>query len=204
MDGINMHTQRECKTRNRHVLCISGLAGTGKSTLSKKIAEKYNLRYYSGGDALKALANEEGYDVSEEGWWESPLGLKFLKERLNNPKFDRAIDEKLLEYANQGEVLLDSWTMPWLLDGGFKIWLSASFEKRVQRVAIRDEMTISQASEVLREKEAQTKTIYKNLYGFDLGDDLKPFDLVLDTDNLSASEVFLVLCKVIDNLFFLD
>lgn len=199
-----MPTQRECKTQNRHVLCISGLAGTGKSTLSKKIAEKYNLKYYSGGDALKALANEEGYDVSDEGWWESPLGLRFLKERLNDPKFDKAIDEKLLEYASQGEVLLDSWTMPWLLDGGFKIWLSASFDKRVQRVAIRDEMTISQASEVLREKEAQTKTIYKNLYGFDLGDDLKPFDLVLDTDNLSASEVFLVLCKVIDNLFFSD
>ena len=35
-----------------------------------------------------------------------------------------------------------------------------------------------------------------------LGEDLKPFDFILDTDNLSANEVFEVLCKVIDNVAF--
>jgi cytidylate kinase len=178
------------------------MAGTGKSTLSKKLAEKYGLMYFSGGDALKTLAKDEGYDVSSEGWWESPLGLKFLKERLNDPKFDKAVDNKLLEYANRGNVLLDSWTMPWLLKGGFKIWLQASIEKRAARVAARDGMTLQQAFKVLEEKETRTKAIYKALYGFVLGEDLTPFDLVLDTDNLSASEVFLVLCKVLDNVVF--
>lgn len=176
------------------------MAGTGKSTLSKRLAEKYNLKYYSGGDALKALAKDEGYIVSDDGWWESPSGLNFLKERVNDPKFDKAVDNKLLEYAHQGNVLLDSWTIPWLFEGGFKIWLQASFEKRAARVAVRDKMTIPQAFKVLEEKEAQTKAIYKSLYGFTLGEDLAPFDLVLDTDNLGASEVFLILCKVIDNL----
>ena len=93
------------------------MAGTGKSTLSKKLAEKYGLRYYSGGDVLKDLAKHEGYDVSIRGWWESPEGLKFLNERVNDPKFDKVVDDKLLEYAQQGNVLLDSWTMPWLLKG---------------------------------------------------------------------------------------
>jgi cytidylate kinase len=182
------------------VICISGLAGTGKSTLSKKLAEKYHLRYYSGGDVLKELAKLEGYDVSVQGWWESPQGLKFLNERVNDPKFDKAVDDKLLEYAQQGNVLLDSWTMPWLMQGGFKIWLEASFEKRAARVAIRDGMTTAQAVEVLKEKEARTKAIYKALYGFVLGEDFKPFDFVLDTDNLSADEVFVVLCRVIDTV----
>jgi cytidylate kinase len=182
------------------VICISGLAGTGKSTLSKKLAEKYHLRYYSGGDVLKELAKLEGYDVSVQGWWESPQGLKFLNERVNDPKFDKAVDDKLLEYAQQGNVLLDSWTMPWLMQGGFKIWLEASFEKRAARVAIRDGMTTAQAVEVLKEKEARTKAIYKVLYGFVLGEDFKPFDFVLDTDNLSADEVFVVLCRVIDTV----
>jgi len=197
-----MRKEKKCLTTKTNVLCISGMAGTGKSTLSKKLAEKYNLMYYSGGDALKTLAKDEGYDVSTEGWWESPLGLKFLKERLNDPKFDKAVDNKLLEYANQGNVLLDSWTMPWLLEGGFKIWLQASLEKRATRVADRDKMTIQQAFKVLEEKETRTKAIYKELYGFALGEDLTPFDFVLDTDNLSASEVFLVLCKVLDNVVF--
>jgi cytidylate kinase len=176
------------------------MAGTGKSTLAKRLAEKYHLKWYSGGDALKALASDEGYDPSKPGWWESSMGLKFLKQRENDPKFDKAVDRKLLEYAKQGNVVLDSWTMPWLLKTGFKIWLLASVEKRAQRVAERDRITLKKALQVLKEKEERTKAIYKKLYGFTLGEDFKPFDLVLDTDSLSADEVFQVLCRVIDNM----
>jgi cytidylate kinase len=191
---------KSCLANKKIVICISGMAGTGKSTLSKKLAKKYNLKCYSGGDALKELAKAEGYDASREGWWESPEGLKFLKERENDPKFDRSVDTKLLEYADQGNVLLDSWTMPWLLKEGFKIWLMASIEKRAARVAERDKITVGEAFKVLKEKEDRTKAIYQKLYGFVLGEDFAPFDLVLDTDNLSADEVFEVLCRVIGNV----
>jgi len=192
--------QKTCVQPNKTVLCISGLAGTGKSTLAKKLAQRYNLQYYSGGDALKDLAKQEGYDISVQGWWERSDGLKFLKERLSDPKFDRAVDEKLLEYAQQGNVLLDSWTMPWLFEGGFKIWLEASTDKRATRVAERDSLPFSDARRMLEEKEKRTKEIYKQLYGFDLGEDLTPFDFVLDTDNLTAAQVFDVLCRVVDNV----
>jgi cytidylate kinase len=182
------------------VICISGMAGTGKSTLAKKLAQNYGFDYYSGGDALKVLASEEGYDASQPGWWESPQGLKFLKQREGDPKFDRAVDQKLLEYTEKGNVLLDSWTMPWLLKSGFKIWLLASMEKRAARVAQRDQITVEQALKVLKEKEDRTKGIYEKLYGFMLGEDFKPFNLVLDTESLNAEEVFQVLCNVIDNM----
>ena len=182
------------------VICISGMAGTGKSTLAKKLAAKYGLRYYSGGDALRALAAEEGYESASNGWWESPEGLCFLEKRKADPSFDMAVDEKLQRYAAQGSVLLDSWTMPWLVKGGFKIWLSASVEKQAERIAKRDNMTATQALEALREKEARTKAIYKELYGFTLGEDLAPFNFILDTDQLSAEEVFQVLCMVMDNV----
>lgn len=195
-----MVNKEQCVTKKAMVICISGMAGTGKSTLSQKIAKKYNLKYYSGGDALKDLAKAEGYIISDEGWWESPVGLKFLERRLSDPKFDRAVDERFLEYAKQGNVLLDSWTMPWLLEGGFKIWLSASLEKRAARVAQRDKISIEEAFRFLNEKEAQTKAIYKKLYGFELDKDFEPFDFILDTNNLTADEVFQVLCKVIDNI----
>lgn len=182
------------------VICISGMAGTGKSTLAKKLAQKYKLKYYSGGDALKELAKNEGYNTSSCGWWESPEGLSFLKKREKNLKFDKAVDDKLLEYAQQGNVLLDSWAMPWLLKTGFKIWLTASEEKRAERIAKRDKIAVKKALQVLKEKEAGTKAIYKKLYGFRLGEDLDPFNLVLDTNNLDAEEVFQVLCMIMDNL----
>jgi cytidylate kinase len=168
--------------------------------VAKKIAKKYGLRYCSGGDALKELAKEESYDATGQGWWESPAGLDFLGVREKDPKFDKLVDEKLLSYGRQGNVLLDSWTMPWLVKDGFKIWLLASLEKRAERVAKRDGITVQQALKMLREKEEKTKAIYKKLYGFSLGEDFKPFDLVLDTDNLSPEEVFSALCSVIDNM----
>jgi cytidylate kinase len=197
-----MTTNQTCTrvTNKKIVICISGMAGTGKSTLSKKIAKRYGLKCYSGGDALKELAKGQGYNTSDEGWWESSAGLSFLEERTKEPKFDKEVDNKLLEYAQQGNVLLDSWTMPWLLKDGFKIWLMASMDKRAARVAERDKMTVKEAYEVLNKKEERTKTIYKKLYGFILGEDLAPFDFILDTDNLNADEVFQVLCKVIDNV----
>jgi len=191
---------KSCFADKKVVMCISGMAGTGKSTLSRKLAKTYKLKCYSGGDALKELAKAEGYDASAQGWWESPEGLNFLKERENDPKFDRAVDAKLLEYAEQGNVLLDSWTMPWLLKDGFKIWLMASIGKRAERVANRDKITVAEALKVLEEKEYRTKAIYQKLYGFVLGEDFSPFDLVLDTDNLNADEVFEVLCRVISSI----
>ena len=197
---MTRNQKTESASKKNIVVCISGMAGTGKSTLAKKLAEKYDLKYYSGGDALKGLAAAEGYDSSSNGWWESQEGLSFLEKREQNPEFDKAVDNKLLEYAQKGRVLLDSWTMPWLLKTGFKIWLMASEEKRAERIAERDKLSKEEALHVLREKEAKTKAIYKKLYGFTLGEDLNPFNLILDTDNLKAGEVFQTLCRVMDNI----
>lgn len=182
------------------VICICGLAGSGKSTVAKKLAERYGLKYYSGGDALKALAKEEGYKLTNKGWWETKEGINFLGKRERNSKFDEAVDKKLLEFAREGNVILDSWTMPWLLEKGFKIWLEASIEKRAERVAKRDKISVEEALKALKSKEAKTKAIYKKLYGFSLGEDFKPFNLILDTDNLNAEEVFHVLSQVVENM----
>jgi len=189
------------RTRNRRVvICICGMAGSGKSTLAKKLAEKYGLAYYSGGDALKALASEKGYKIDREGWWESQEGMEFLKQRMEDLEIDKKIDVKLLEWAKRGNVIFDSWTMPWLLKEGFKIWLDASEEVRAQRVARRDGIGSKEALNYLREKESKTRDIYKRLYGFDLGEDFTPFHLVLDVNSLNEDEAFQTLCMVVENI----
>jgi cytidylate kinase len=182
----------------RLVLSVCGMAGSGKSTLARKLAEKYHLKFFSGGDALKALALKEGFSPLDYGWWESEEGLRFLKTRRSDQRYDKRVDQELLEIADKGNVVLDSWTMPWLLKKGFKIWLEASFEKRAERISHRDKISLVQALQALKDKESQTKMIYRRLYGFKLGEDFEPFHFVLGTDNLSANEVFQVLCLVID------
>ena len=189
-----------CKKRKKIVICISGMAGCGKSTVARKLAEKYGLKYYSGGEALKALAIEFGYKSVERGWWESKEGLSFLRQRGRDSSFDRRIDERLLEAAKAGDVVLDSWTMPWLLKDGFKVWLECSEKVRAERLVKRDGISFQVALRVLRDKEKRTKRIYKGLYGFDLGEDFSPFDLILDVSLLSADEVLQAVSLVVENL----
>jgi cytidylate kinase len=188
--------------KKKVVICISGMTGSGKSTVAKKLAAKYGLDYFSGGNALKTLAHEEGYDPDMKGWWETAEGLRFLQQRMGDPAFDRRVDEKLLELAEQGNVVLDSWTMPWLLKEGFKIWLEASPQVRAKRVVNRDDISIEEAIKALKEKDERTRQIYTGLYGFDLGHDLSPFNLVLATDELDSNEVFHAVCLVTDRLVF--
>ena len=178
------------------------MTGSGKSTVARRIAEKYGLDYFSGGNAMRALAQEEGYNSEVNGWWESAEGLDFIKQRMNDPTFDRRIDEKLVELGKKGNVVLDSWTVPWLLDEGFKVWLESSQTVRAERVVKRDNISFDEALVALKEKDAQTRQIYKNLYGFDLGLDLSPFNLVLTTDDLEPDEVFYAVSLVTDRLVF--
>src|SRR4030067_1351058 len=96
--------KKRIRIRPAVVLCVCGMAGSGKSTLAKRIAEQYRLRYYSGGDALMALALEQGFSASERGWWESKEGLRFLEQRGKYPRFDKAIDQKQMEMAGEGKV----------------------------------------------------------------------------------------------------
>jgi len=186
--------------KKKTVICISGMAGSGKSTVAKRLAEYYGLKYCSGGDALKAVAAGMGHKTVGEGWWETAEGIKFLEKRLGNLEIDRKVDEKLLDWVNRGGVVLDCWAMPWLLKTGFKIWLEASEKVRAQRLAERDILGPEEALRVLREKEAKTKAIYKKLYGFKFGEDFEPFQLILDVDLLSKDEVYEALRLAIDNL----
>lgn len=192
--------KRKGKVEKPVVICIGGLAGSGKSTLARKLAGKYKLDYLSGGDALKALALEKGYKPLGAGWWESREGMHFLEEREKDQRFDQTVDGKLLQMAGKGNVILDSWTMPWLIEGAFKIWLEASAEKRAKRIAGRDRISFKDALNALKRKEKQTKAIYKKLYGFNLGEDFGPFDFILDTNNLECQEVFQIVSMVMDNV----
>lgn len=197
--SLSKKAQQKVK-KSTVVICISGLAGSGKSTLARRLAEKYKLDYVSGGDALRALAAEEGYRNPRCGWWESNEGLRFLDERTEDNTFDEAVDRRLVRMASKGNVVLDSWTMPWLLKHAFKMWLEASPEKRAKRISQRDRISYVDALTALKRKEKKTKAIYKKLYGFNLGEDFAPFDFILDTNNLRSHQVFRIACMVMENV----
>ena len=185
----------------RIVICISGLAATGKSTLAKRLAESLNLRYVSGGDGLKMLAVERGYRPGGREWWETEDGMRFLEERMRNPEFDKLVDQKLIELAKAGDVVIDSWVLPWLYRGGFNIWLKARTEVRAERMARRSGISVEEARRLLEKRDSESIELYKKLYGIEVGRDFEPFHLVLDTSDLDESAVYRIVLQAVKEFF---
>jgi len=182
-------------------IIISGPPAVGKTTIAKGIAEEFGLTHLSGGDILKELAEEEGFKTGGDDWWDTQEGMNFLSQRQENSEFDKKVDDKLKKHFLDGNVVITSYTLPWLVEGGVKIWLEGSKENSAQRMTTRDNMSKDNALEIVQKRYQENKKIYKALYGFEFGEDLSLFDKVIETDGLNASQVLDIAKIVVRKLF---
>ena len=182
-------------------IIISGPPAIGKTTIAKAITEEFGLTHLSGGDILKELAEEEGFKTGGDDWWDTQEGMNFLSQRQENSEFDKKVDEKLKKHFLDGNVVITSYTLPWLVEGGVKIWLEGSKENSAQRMTTRDNLSKDSALEIVQKRYQENKKIYKALYGFEFGEDLSVFDKVIETDGLNASQVLEIAKTVVRKLF---
>jgi len=169
------------------ILC--GMPAVGKTTVARIIASKLNLRLIGGGDVLKEIALEEGYNAVGDDWWDTKEGMKFMEERAGSPEFDKEVDRRLLARAKKGGVVMTSYTLPWLSKDGVKVWLSGTKRSRAERMAKRDSTTPEECAKVIEERDRENFALYKKLYGIRFGKDLSPFTIVVGTDGVPADEV---------------
>ena len=182
-------------------IIISGPPAIGKTTIAKAITEEFGLTHLSGGDILKEIAEEEGFKTGGDDWWDTQEVMNFLSQRQENSEFDKKVDEKLKKHFLDGNVVITSYTLPWLVEGGVKIWLEGSKENSAQRMTTRDNLSKDSALEIVQKRYQENKKIYKALYGFEFGEDLSVFDKVIETDGLNASQVLDIAKTVVRKLF---
>jgi len=175
---------------------ISGSAAVGKTTLAHALAKEFGFKLYNGGDILKEIARQQGYVISGNDWWDSDEAIGFMKERKKNPVFDKQVDEKLMNIAKKGSVIITSHTLPWLATESITFWISASQEKRSERMSQRDKITVTDALRIVKMRDRENKKIYKKIYGSDFGDSLEVFDFMINTEILSLDSL-VYLCKEI-------
>jgi cytidylate kinase len=178
------------------IVLICGLSGSGKSEIAERVGKKLGLKVVHTSGVLKQLREKKAAQIKLEkaeknvGFYESEEGQKFMQERLANESFDRELDQALLALIDREKnLVLDSWTMPWLSKKGVKVWLEVSDKVRAQRIAGRDKISAKEALAKAQEKEEQTGKLFKKLYGFDFGKNLSVFDFKLKTDKLSLDQV---------------
>ena len=174
-------------------IVISGWPAVGKTTIACKIAEEFGSVMYNGGDILKMLAEDKGYSVKRDDWWDTTEAKKFMEDRKSDPSFDKKVDKKLIEIVKKGGAVITSYTLPWLvLEESviiIKFWLRGSPENRAKRMANRDNISVAEAESIIKLRDEENKRIYHRLYGFRFGEDLAIFDYVLNTDRLSLDSL---------------
>ena len=182
-------------------IIISGPPAIGKTTIAKGLAKEFSIEYLSGGDILKKLASEQGFQTEGDDWWDTQEGINFLDQRKKNSEFDKNVDNKLKELFSQGGIVVTSYTLPWLVEGGVKIWLDGSKENSALRMTTRDNSSKDEALEIVQKRYNENKIIYKELYGFEFGEDLSVFDKVIETDELNVEQVLEIAKSTVREFF---
>ncbi|MBY9018430.1 MAG: AAA family ATPase [Candidatus Lokiarchaeota archaeon] len=175
------------------IITISGLHGTGKSTVGKLVAKALGLDYYSTGQAFRDLAKEMEMNLQE-----------FSRYVEEHPNIDKQLDEKIIKIAEKNNILIDSQLSGHILRNvaDFKIHLTCSLETRVRRITDRDQSSYEQKMKETLIRESSELERFKKLYDINLDDleEIKLFhDLVIDTEGLSIDEIVELIVSKLSN-----
>ena len=155
------------------LITLSGLPGSGTSTVARNVAAVLGLDHVDGGTVFRTLASEHGLSLAE-----------FARVAEGDDSIDRALDDRLLARAVEGDVVLESRLAGWLATRGsvpaLRVWIACDERERALRVGGRDGHDGEAALLANREREASERARYLSYYEIDLTD-LGIYDLVIDS-----------------------
>ena len=170
------------------LLTISGLPGSGTTTVSRLLSEKYGLEMISAGEVFRSLAKEYGMTLAEFGE---------LAE--SDDSIDLKIDARQKEIANtRDNVILEGRLAGHMAEKALKIWIKASVDVRVERIVGREGSSFDDKLAETIEREASEAIRYKSIYDINI-DDLSTYDLVIDSQKWNQFQITNIVSIAIDN-----
>ena len=171
------------------IITISGPPGSGKSTLSKKLSAKLGMELISMGDIFRKCAEDRCMCLAEYG---------MLAKSCDD--IDREIDEMQKKIAREKDnIVLEGRLSGFLVDADLKVWLKAPLEIRAERIASRENKSVSEAMAETSEREECERERYINYYDIDIKD-LSVYDLVIDSSRLSPENICEIVAKAVECL----
>lgn len=166
------------------LITISGLPGSGTTTVSRLVAEALDVERVPGGEVFRQLAAEAGMSLADFGAY-----------AVDHPEIDVELDRRLEERATAGACVIESRLAGWLVTRAgllaVRVWIDCDELVRAGRVAVRDGSTPEAALADNRARADLEHARYRAVYGIDLTD-RSTYDLVLDStsttpDGLAAA-----------------
>jgi predicted cytidylate kinase len=175
------------------IITISGALGSGKSTVAKILAKKFNLKHYSTGDFMREIAAKRGVTL-----------LELSKIAETDRSVDKELDDYQIKFGKEENDFIIDARLGWhFIPNSIKIFLDVTDEEAAKRIfneGRKDEKYNTDLNATLdniknrRESEIKRYQDYYEVNYFDHDN----YDLVVDTTGIPADEVAEKVIKFIE------
>lgn len=172
-------------------ITIGGLLGSGTTTLSKNLKGVLEYPYIYAGQIFRDRAESMGISLEK---------LNTLAETDKN--FDLETDRQMMNFADKNEnAIVEGRLAGWFahrekLENYYKIWLTAPFDTRLERVAGRENESMDLAREKMHMREKSEAKRYRDIYGIDITD-ISIYDLIVDNKDMEPEETLNTVLKAL-------
>jgi predicted cytidylate kinase len=172
-------------------ITISGMPGSGKTTVAKVLSEKLRLKHYYIGAMRREIARQRGITLNE---------LNRLGE--SDPSTDKVVDDYLINLGKtEDDFIAEGRTASYFIPDSVKIFIAVDVRVGAGRI-LKDAVEKGKAQErnekvaasvdgqakLLQERIDSDKLRYKMYYGNTMFE-REMYDLWIDTTNLSPEQV---------------
>lgn len=170
----------------RHVITISGNIASGKSEVSKRLANLLSYELYKASDEFRRQAREKGMTLVEFN--------EYLEDK---PELDIYVDKCTSEYVKgKSNIVVDARLGFFFVKDAFDVFLKADTEVASKRLFLavvsrgkEEEYTSEkEAKEGIVRREQAEKMRYFERYGIDITN-MNNYTCVIDTTNMTSEQV---------------
>jgi predicted cytidylate kinase len=163
------------------LITISGLPGSGKTTVARLVAQALGLEHVYAGDVFRRQAEAAGLSLEE-----------YARRAESDHSIDRRLDDTMRARAKQGSAVLEGRLAAFMAEQAgvpaLRVFLDAPEPVRAARIAEREGGDTGERLRQTQAREASDARRYREIYGVDYHDQAR-YDLVLRTDGRSPEEL---------------
>lgn len=168
-------------------ITISGLPGTGKTTVAHLLESQLGLRYVYSGEIFRQLAEKHHMTLEEFG--------RYCEQHRH---IDEDLDQYQLGVLRQGNVIVEGRISGWLAHRNkipaVKVLLRADIAVRAARIVKREQGDVEKRKKEILKREKSEAARYKKYYGIDVGD-TSIYDVIIDTADKTPDEITGIILK---------
>jgi cytidylate kinase len=168
-------------------ITISGLPGTGKTTVAKLLEKHLGLRYVYSGEIFREMAKKQKMSLEEFG--------RYCE---SHREIDEELDRNQLGILRKGNVIVEGRIAGWLAYqnhiSAVKVLLVADISIRVGRIMKREAGDFEKRKKEILKREKSEAMRYKKYYGIDVHD-TSIYDVIIDAGDKTPEEIMEIIVQ---------